>query len=145
MRISVHSSFTSVSTQAHHCRQPRLALPLLRTADLLITHCFVDPAEELGDDTLAPGASWASSKAAEEQLLALVRAIRDEARGCADPTRLMVAATALCHAAGRGSVVRAAAFPAVLALLASRYPKVRFRPCHRLMSPSKIDARCACS
>ena len=104
-----------------------MALPLLRTADLLITHCFSDPADGHTDDA-APTACPASAAAAEGRLLALVQAIRNEARGCADLARLTSAATALCHAAGRGPAVRTEALPSVLALLASRYPKVRFRP-----------------
>ena len=101
-----------------------MGLPLLRTADLLITHCFADPADNLADDA-PPDASRAMAEAGEERLLALVQAIRDEARGCADLARLTAAAAALCHAAGRGSALRAAALPAVLALLVSRFPKVR--------------------
>ena len=104
-------------------RQPRMALPVLRTADLLFTQCFADPAEEEfanGGDRKA-----AASKATEQRLLALVQAVRREARGCADLARLTAAASALCHAAARGAAVRTAALPPVLALLVSRYPKAR--------------------
>ncbi len=104
-------------------RQPRLALPVLRTADLLITQCFADPEEDdPADDVNGTGAT---ASAAEQRLLALVQAIRREARGSADLARLTAAASALCHAAARGAAVRAAALPPVLAILVSRYPKAR--------------------
>jgi len=65
------------------------------------------------------------ASATEQRLLALVQAIRREARGTADLARLTAVASALCHAAARGAAVRSAALPPVLALLVSRYPKAR--------------------
>ena len=101
-----------------------MALPVLRSADLLITQCFADPSEEGLADTVDQTDGEAS--AVEQRLLALVAAIRREARGSADLARLTAAASALCHAAARGAAVRAAALPPVLAFLVSRYPKARF-------------------
>ena len=109
-------------------RQPRMALPLLRTADLLITQCFAD-SPELPAGGVLPEGSPAPIDTAEHRLLALVQAVRKEARGCADTARPTAAATVLCHAAARGAAVRAAALPPVLALLSSRYPKARSALC----------------
>ena len=105
-----------------------MALPLLRTADLLLTQGglaeLVTPtaaAASGGDVADAAGDIVAS---AELRLLALIELAKGEARSCTDVGRLMGAATLLCHLAGCGGVLRGAALAPIMVMLLNRYPKV---------------------
>uniref|UniRef100_A0A061RN78 Tubulin-specific chaperone D n=1 Tax=Tetraselmis sp. GSL018 TaxID=582737 RepID=A0A061RN78_9CHLO len=61
----------------------------------------------------------------EGLLLEMLEMTRNEARGCADVSRLLACTTTICQLVGAGGAVREAALPAALALLINRFPKVR--------------------
>lgn len=103
-----------------------MALPLLRTADLLLTQGglvdLLPPKAGTADGMDIADGSVAA--AAELRLLALVELAKGEARSCTDVGRLMGAASLLCHAGGCGGALRAGAFAPLMVLLLNRYPKV---------------------
>ena len=123
-----------------------MALPLLRTADLLITQCglceLVPIQHSPSDAQPAPVTALQTAAAAEAQLLALVEAVKGEARSCADVGRLLAATEVLCHAAGAGGAVRVAALAPVMVLLCSRYPKVT--SCWLAPAPQHVQPQHQC-
>ncbi|BDA42087.1 probable tubulin-specific chaperone D [Coccomyxa sp. Obi] len=106
MREKVAASFIAVWRRNQ--KSPRLALPLLKAADVLYTEAGL---EDLPASHTFPG-----------ELLELVKG---EARGCRDVPSLIWAATSLCHLAGAPAPACFGALHALLTLLVNRYPKVR--------------------
>ncbi|CAL8461606.1 g1137 [Coccomyxa elongata] len=106
MHEKVAASFLAIWRRNQ--KSPRLALPLLKAADVLYTECGL---EDLPATRFIPG-----------ELLELVK---EEARGCRDVPSLTWAATSLCHLAGAPAPACFGALHALLTLLVNRYPKVR--------------------
>lgn len=126
-----------------HAKSGRMAGPLLRTADLLVTRAPgvlasqvvpppPKPAGAGGAEEQAQGGGAAAAGAAGEAAPALqplpdvlVGLARAETRQCTDVARLLDAATLLCHLLPCANPCRTSAYQGLLVLLVSRYPKVR--------------------
>jgi hypothetical protein len=110
-------------------RSTRLSLPLLRTAHLLITSAGLGGARvpapaEPGAAPAVP-ADVACDPAAVPFAVAALRLARAELRGCADVPRLLEGAALIAAAAGAGPAAAYGALQSALALLVSRFPRVR--------------------
>ena len=100
-----------------HARSPRMATPLLATADVLLA------ATPLRAALSGPGGGAPPPWAAQ-----LLAAVQGEVRGCGDVPRLHAAAGVLCQLAAGPEPLRGDALRAATALLGSRYPKVSRLP-----------------
>eukprot|EP00955_Chlamydomonas_euryale_P040586 351761-Chlamydomonas_euryale.AAC.1 len=117
-----------------HARSPRMAGPLLRTAELLATRtslmdaCVVPPQHAaLDGGGSGDGGDGAGGAPPGPQPLPqlLVPLARTETRGCSDVQRLVSAASLLCVLLKYSNPCHASAAQGLLVLLISRLPKVR--------------------
>jgi tubulin-specific chaperone D len=123
---------TLVEIWQKHAKSSRMAAPLLRTADLLVTQVPgvmsarvpAPPPAASSSGAAAPDApaAAASSDAAFPDVA--VELCRAETRLCSDVGRLMDASNLLCHLLPAPNPCRTSAYQGLLVLLGSKYPKV---------------------
>lgn len=126
-----------------HAKSPRMAGPVLRTADLLVTRlpgimavpvpAVPKPAptahsvsDNKASDTAAstPVAPQQAQPAESTFADVMVELCRAETRQCTDVSRLLDAANLLCHLLPARNPCRTSAYQGLLVLLGSRYPTV---------------------
>lgn len=114
-----------------HARSARMARPLLRAADLLVTRCpelcsVVIPSTNTNTINTDAASTHTATHTSAPWCVEVTSLARAETRQCTDVPRLMDAATLLSHLiACPVTECHVSAYQGLLVLLTNRYPKVR--------------------
>ncbi|KAL6757954.1 armadillo-type protein [Haematococcus lacustris] len=130
-----------------HARSPRMAGPLIKVADLLVTHVPEALTVQLACPTTVASAVLKAAALAQPPLPStpqppapsgqagaglvctlpevVVELTRAETRMCSDVAKLLDAAALLCHLLAVTNPCRTSAYQGLMVLLVSKYPKVR--------------------
>ncbi|DBA68172.1 TPA: hypothetical protein ACH3X2_013907 [Trebouxia sp. C0005] len=100
----------------HHARSPRLATPILRTAEVLLSQTQI----------------LALEKDLSSALGTILDLTKKECQQCKDVPRLCAAVSLLCQLISCAKPVSSSALQSLLALMVNRYPKVRKQAAEQL-------------
>jgi hypothetical protein len=137
LQLLSHVAQQLVEIWCRHAKSSRMAVPLLRCADLLVTQtevltqdvrvrkhqAAVVHQQTVDDAPSQPAAQDLSAPLPFSDII--VELARAETRLCADVPRLLVASSLLCHLLPCPNPCQASALAGLLVLLVNKYPTVR--------------------